>query len=100
MCEQQWLRLACAYAQSYQSHCEPLKYYMTDKLLTKHHLEFLSLKQAAQARLKLHLLKYHIVGNHMSQLIYILLEALIVFLNPQLETLTNVLSNKNHHNMR
>ena len=27
------------------------------------------LKKAAQARLSLHLSKYHIVGNHMSQLI-------------------------------
>ena len=39
------------------------------KLLTEHHLEFLSLKKAAQARLSLHLSKCHIVGNHvMAQL--------------------------------
>ena len=37
-------------------------------LLTEHHLEFLSLKEAAQARLSLHLSKLHIVGNHMSLL--------------------------------
>ena len=40
------------------------------KLLTEHHLEFLSLKEAAQACLSLHLSKCHIVGNHMSRLIY------------------------------
>ena len=44
---------------------------MSVKLLTEHHWEFLRLKEAAQARLSLHLSKYHIVGNHMSWLIYI-----------------------------
>ena len=38
-------------------------------LLTKHHLEFLSLKKAAEARLSLYLSKYHIFGNQVSQLI-------------------------------
>ena len=33
-----------AYAQSDQSLCQSLEYSMSDKLLTKHHLEFLSLK--------------------------------------------------------
>ena len=41
---------------------------MTAKLLTEHNLEFLSLKEAAQARLSLHLSKYHIVGNRVSWL--------------------------------
>ena len=41
---------------------------MTVKLLTEHHLEFLSLKEAIQAHLSLHLSKGHIVGNHMSRL--------------------------------
>ena len=36
--------------------------------MTEHHLEFLSLKEAAQARLSLHLSKCHIIGNHMSRL--------------------------------
>ena len=44
MCEQQRLRLACAYAQSDQSHCLSVEYSMTGKLLTEHHLKFLSLK--------------------------------------------------------
>ena len=42
---------------------------MNIKLLNEHHLEFLSLKEAAQARLSLHLSKCHIVGIHMSWLI-------------------------------
>ena len=41
---------------------------MSVKLLTEHRLEFLSLKNAAQARLSLHLSKCHIVGKHMSWL--------------------------------
>ena len=45
MCDQQRLRSACAYAQSDQSICWSLKYSMTVKLLTKHHLEFLGLKE-------------------------------------------------------
>ena len=41
-------------------------------LFTKHHLEFLSLKEAAQASLSLHLSKCHIAGNDsMSRLKYI-----------------------------
>ena len=43
---------------------------MTVKLLTELHLESLSLKEAAQARLSLHLPKRHFVRNHMSRLIY------------------------------
>ena len=44
MCDQQRLRPACAYAQSDQSLCLSLEYSMIVKLLTEHHLEFLSLK--------------------------------------------------------
>ena len=44
MCDQQSLRSACGYAQSDQSLCLSLKYSMIAKLLTEHHLEFLSLK--------------------------------------------------------
>ena len=44
MCDQQSLRSACTYAQSDQSLCLFLEYSMTVKLLTEHHLEFLSLK--------------------------------------------------------
>ena len=44
MCDQQSLRSACAYAQSDQTLCKSLEYSMSVKLLTVHHLEFLSLK--------------------------------------------------------
>ena len=42
--DQQSLRSACAYAQSDQSPCLSLEYSMNVKLLTEHHLEFLSFK--------------------------------------------------------
>ena len=45
MCNQQSLRSACAYAQSDQNLCLSLEHSMTVKLLTEHHLEFLSLKR-------------------------------------------------------
>ena len=44
MCNQQSLRSACSYAQSDQSLCLSPEYSMIVKLLTEHHLEFLSLK--------------------------------------------------------
>ena len=44
VCDQQRLRPACAYAQSDQSLCYLFEYSMIVKLLTEHHLEFLSLK--------------------------------------------------------
>ena len=71
MCNQQSLRSACAYVQSDQSLCLSFEYSMSVKLLTEHHLEFLSLKEAAEARPSLHMSKYHIVGNHMWWLINI-----------------------------
>ena len=48
MCDQQRLRPACAYAQSDPSLCESLEYSMTAKLMTEHHLEFLSLKEGCR----------------------------------------------------
>ena len=44
---------------------------MIVKLLTEHHLEFLSLKEAAEARLSLNMSKCHIVGSLMNWLKYI-----------------------------
>ena len=41
---------------------------MTIKLLTQHYLEFLRLKEAAQACPSPFISKCHIVVNHMSQL--------------------------------
>ena len=43
MCDQQRLRPDCEYAQSDKSLCQSLDYSMILKLLTEHHLEFLSL---------------------------------------------------------
>ena len=54
-----------------QSLCLSLEYSMSVKLLTEHHLEFLSLTGAALAGPSLHLSKCHIVGNHVSRLIWI-----------------------------
>ena len=45
---------------------------MIVKLLTEHHMEFLSLKEAAEARLSRHLSKCHIVGTHMHWLKFII----------------------------
>ena len=42
---------------------------MIVKLRNEHHLEFLSLKEAAEARPSLHMSKCHIVGNLMHWLI-------------------------------
>ena len=44
MCVQQRLRPACAYAQTDQRLCWSLEYSRSVKLVTEHHLEFLSLK--------------------------------------------------------
>ena len=44
---------------------------MIVKLLTEHHLEFLSLKEAAEAHRSLHMSKCHIVENLMHWLIII-----------------------------
>ena len=44
MCDQLSLRSACASVQSDQSLCLSLDYSMSVKLLTEHHLKFLSLK--------------------------------------------------------
>ena len=44
MCDQQSLRSDCAYGQSDQSLCLSLEYSTAVKLLTEHHLKFLSLK--------------------------------------------------------
>ena len=41
---------------------------MIVKLLTEQHLQFLCLKEAAEACTSLHISKYHIVGNHVPRL--------------------------------
>ena len=69
MCDQLSLRYACAYAQSDQSLCQSLEYSMNIKLLTEHHLEFLSLhlvKGGCTCWYESTLSKYHIVRNYMT----------------------------------
>ena len=59
-------KTSCAYAQSGQSLCLSLEYFMDIKLLTEHHLKFRSLKRGYTGLSG----SIHIVGNHMSRLIY------------------------------
>ena len=77
MCDQQSLRSACKYAQSDQSLskalCYSLEYFMSVKLLTEQHLEFLSLKGGCTCSSESTLVKYQIAGNLMSRLILFLL---------------------------
>ena len=69
MCDQQRLRPVCIYAQPDQSLCSSLDFSMSVKLLTEHHLEFLSLKGGCTGSSESTLAKCHIVGNHKSRLI-------------------------------
>ena len=62
---------------------QSLKNSLTFKLLTEHHLEFLSLKGAVQARLSLWMSKCHIVGNLTSWLIYMGVKKNRLIENPQ-----------------
>ena len=52
---------------------------MTVKLLTIHHLEFLSLNGSCTGSSDLHLSKCHIVGNHMSRLNFLATRILSCF---------------------
>ena len=80
MCDQQSLRSVCAYAQSDQSLCKSLDYVLSIKLLTEHHLEFLSLtggcKGSSESTLvKMpHCWKSH-VAAHIKEKIALLLKA-------------------------
>ena len=68
MCDQQSLRSACAYAQPDQSLCLSLEYSMIVKLLTEHHLEFLSLTggctgSSETTHVKMHCWKSHALAH-------------------------------------
>ena len=65
MCGKQRFRPACAYAQSDQSLRLSLEYYVTLRLLTENHLEFLSLKGGCTDSSESTLVKCHIIENHM-----------------------------------
>ena len=68
MCDQQKLRPDNAYAQSDQSLCKSLEYSMNIKLLTKHNLEFLSLKGGCTCLSESTLVKGSFVLNKLEKL--------------------------------
>ena len=71
MCDQQSLRSACAYAQSDLRLCKSLEYFMTVKLLTEHHLEFLSFKGGWTGLSESTLVKMpHCWKSHVTALLY------------------------------
>ena len=69
MGDQQRLRPACAYAQSDQSLCLSLEYYMNIKLLNEYNVEFQSLKvgyagSSGSIHIKMpHCWKYHVAAH-------------------------------------
>ena len=71
MCDQQSLRSACAHAQSDQSLCSSFAYFMSVKLLTEHHLKFLSLIGGCRGSAESTLVKMSNFGNLMPRLIYL-----------------------------
>ena len=72
MCDQQRLRSACAYAQSDQSLRSSLEYSMTVMLLIEDNLESLSLKGGCTGSPESTMSKYHIGGNHMPRVKFII----------------------------
>ena len=66
MRDQQGLRSDYAYVQSNQSLCLSLEYSMTVKLLTEHHLEFLSLKGGCTGSSEFTLLHMSIVSTEIA----------------------------------
>ena len=80
MCDQQSLRSVCAYAQSDQSLCKSLDYFLSIKLLTEHHLEFLSLTGGCKGSSESTLVKMphcwkSYVAAHIKEKIALLLKA-------------------------
>ena len=73
MCDQQRLRPACAYEQSGQNLCLSLEYFILVKLLTEHHLEFLSLDGGCTALFESTLVKMtHCLKSHVAAQNFIL----------------------------
>ena len=71
MCDQQKLRSACAYAQSDQSLCSSLEYFKSVKLLTRHHLGFLSVKGGCKGSSESTLVKMsHCWKSHVAAQLY------------------------------
>ena len=74
MCDQQRLRSACTYAQSDQSLCLSLECSMSVKLLTEHHLVFLSLEGGYTGSSESTLVKIpHCWKSHVTALISIII---------------------------
>ena len=93
MCDQQRLRLACAYSQSDQSLCYSLGYSLTVKLLTEHPMEFLSLRKGCTGWSESTLVKIpHYWRSHVTAHIY--KQASLI--SPQLEVCQNRKNTKPH----
>ena len=76
---QQSLRSACAYAQSDQSLCKSLEYSVSVKLLTEHHLEFLSLKGGCTGSSECTLIKMpHCWKSHVTAQLFLSLALLAI----------------------
>ena len=75
------LRPACAYAQSDQSLCCSLEYFMNFKLLTEHHLEFFSLKEGCIGSSEsIHVKMPHCWKSHVTaQLVFVTFTILVAF---------------------
>ena len=69
---------------------------MSVKLLTEHHMEFLSLKGGCAGSPESTLVKIHIVGNHMTRLISQVIFFIYLFFN--LFTLIDKMGGKFSHN--
>ena len=84
MCDQQSLRSACANAQSDQSLCKSLEYSVTVKLLTEHHLEFLSFKEGCTGSYESTLVKMpHCWKSHIvAQLLKLMDMKILTILHP------------------
>ena len=79
MCVQLSLRSACAYAQSDQSLCLSLEYSVIVKLLTEHHLEFLTLKGGCRGLSESTLVKIpHCWKSHVAAQFFLLLFQVLV----------------------
>ena len=73
MCDQQSLRSACTYGQSDQRLSKSFEYSMNMKLLTEHHLEFLSLKGGYTGSSEsIHVEMPHCWKSHVTAHIYML----------------------------
>ena len=101
MCDQQHLRSACAYARSDKSLCWSLEYPMSIKLLTEHHLEFLSLKggctgYSESTHVKIpHCWKSRVTAKFC--VVKFQLQCIFLFVYFQVATVSSVTKSTDHH---